>query len=105
MLSFGSEHEYEIRISPIMGIPLKDLDFEVSTYVYSNRAVTFKKTDTEHIKPVDNDTYMVVIDTENALKIGRGKEFAKITLHIPNNHFKDGIQTVILKELETGWEF
>lgn len=104
MISFGSEYKYSVSIPPIGGTPLSALDFEVTTYVYTNKAVTYKKSDTEHVKKLNNDTYIIVIDTENALKVGRGNVLAKLTIHIPDGDFKDGYRTEIYDGLDTGWK-
>lgn len=81
------------------------MDFEVTTYVYPNKTVVFKKSDTDFVKPVDNDTYLVVIDSDNAQKVGRGKVLAKLTIHIPDGDFKDGFRTEIYDKIDTGWDF
>lgn len=103
MIALGSEYKYGITFPAIGNIHLDDCDFEVETYVYTNRSVTFKKGDEKHIQRMDADRYMVVVDKENALKIGRGVIMAKLTVHIPDGDFEDGFRTEVYDKLCAGW--
>lgn len=102
MAACGSEFKYGIKIKPINGVHLEDCDFEVSTYVNPNRSVVFKKKDEVHIKKIDADTYKVVVDTYNSLKIGCGTVLAQLKIHIPDGDYQDGFRTEIYKDLCTG---
>ena len=101
MLALGSEYKYGVTFPPIGGLHLENCDFEVETYVYTNRSVTFKKNDTKHIQKMDADRYMVIVDKESALKVGRGVVLAKLTVHIPDDDFDDGVRTEIYDKLKT----
>lgn len=102
-MSAISEYKYSIGFPPIDGIHLEDCDFEVKTYVYANKFVTFKKGDETHIKKIDADHYKVIVDKENSLKIGRGKVLAELTVHIPDGDFQDGYRTEVVRDMYTGW--
>jgi hypothetical protein len=69
---------------------MSEYDFECAFYVYTNRKVVYKKS---NMKKVDDDNYLAIIETEDALKIGRGKINAEITAYIPDNDFSDGLRT------------
>lgn len=102
MSALGTEFKYGIRIQEIDGYKLKDYDFDVTTYVYTNKSVTYKKIDTKHIKPLDDDSYMVIVPLDDAMKIGRGMVMAKVTCHIPDADFQDGYRTEVYDKLCTG---
>lgn len=101
MSALGTEYKYGIKLPPIDGIHLSEMDFEVTTYVYSNKSVTFKKSDEKHIKMINEDSYKVIVDSESAIKIGKGKVLAKLTIHIPDLDFEDGFRTEIYDDLCT----
>lgn len=103
MLALGSEFKYGVTFPPIGDVHLENCEFEVQTYVQTNKYVTFKKSDEKHIQKIDADTYMVIIDKENALKIGRGAILSKLIVHIPDSDFEDGIRTEIYENCSTGW--
>ena len=65
-------------------------DFECALYVYTNRTVVIPKS---KMKKVDDDNYIVVVDSIDAMRIGRGKINAEITAFIPDSDFDDGIRT------------
>lgn len=102
-IGLGTEIKYGIRIPPIDGIPMSSFDFEVETYVYQNRKVTYKKSDTQNVMPLDDDSYKIIVPKEDMLKIGRGVLLAKVTCHIPDNDFPDGLRTEVYDKLHTGW--
>lgn len=103
MIALGSEYKYGVGFPPIDGIHLEDCNFEVKTYVSHNKSVTFKKSDEVHIKKKDADNYIIIVDKENALKIGRGNVLSELTIYIPDGDFLDGFRTVIIKDMYTGW--
>jgi hypothetical protein len=102
MSALGTEFKYGIKMTPIDGIHLEDCDFEVTTYVYSNRQVTYKKGDAKHVQRIDEDSYKIIVYAEDAMKIGRGYVMAKITIHIPDNDYEDGFRTEVYNNLCTG---
>lgn len=103
MSALGTEFKYGVRMPPIGDIHLEMCDFEVETYVYTNKSVKFSKGDTKHIHKIDKDSYMVIVDKESALKIGRGVILAKLIVHIPDNDFEDGFRTEVYDKLQTSW--
>lgn len=102
MSALGTEFKYGIRVGPVSGLHLQDYDFEVTTYVNPIRSVTFRKSDTEHVKPIDADSYSVIVDKVNAVKVGRGTVLAQVVVHIPDGDFPDGVRTEVYKDLCTG---
>lgn len=86
----GTEIKISVSIDPIDNMHMADYDFEVALYVSGGQQV--KKTKQECIK-VDNDTYIVTLNT-NAL--GKtGKLLLKVTANIPDNDFEDKLRTEV----------
>lgn len=86
----GTELKFNIHLEPIDGMHMYDYEFECVFYTYNNRKVVIPK---GQMKMVDNDNYIAVIDSENALRIGRGRIEVEITAHIPDTDFEDGNRT------------
>lgn len=93
MSALGTELELNLHLDPIGGLHMSEYDFEVALFVYTNRKVAISKS---RVKKVDDDNYLVIVEKEDALKLGRGKINAEITAHIPNSNFSDGYRTEIL---------
>lgn len=102
MGALGTEFKYGIRMKPIDGIHLENCDFEITTYVFANRSVTYRKDDAIHVKKIDEDSYKIVVYAEDSIKIGKGKVMAKITIRIPDSDYEDGLRTEIYDRLCTG---
>jgi hypothetical protein len=102
MSALGTEFKYGVRMTPIDNIHLEDCDFEVTSYVYTNKAVTYRKGDVKHIKRINEDSYKIIVDSEDSVKIGRGKVLAKISISIPDSDLEDGFRTEIYDEIWTG---
>lgn len=103
MAAYGSEYKYAVNVVLPSGDELEHCDFEITTYTNASKGVTFKKTDSVHIKNVDANTYKVIIDKDSALKIGRGKVMARIVIHIPDDDYPDLCRTEVYDEMYTGW--
>lgn len=102
MSALGTEFKYGVRMAPINGIHMEDCDFEVTSYVYTNKAVTYSKGDAKHIQRINEDSYRIIVDSEDSVKIGRGKVLAKILISIPDSDFEDGFRTEIYDKIWTG---
>lgn len=89
-MCIGTEFKLNIHLEPVDGYHMSEYDFECAFYVYTNRKVVIPKS---NMKNVDDDNYLAIIETENAMKIGRGKITAEITAYIPDNDFSDGLRT------------
>lgn len=50
MGALGTEFKYGIRMKPIGDIHLENCDFEITSYVFANRSVTYRKGDAIHVK-------------------------------------------------------
>lgn len=90
MSALGTEFKLNIHLEPVDGYHMSDYDFECAFYVFTNRKVVIPKS---KMRKVDDDNYLAIIETEDALKIGRGKINAEITAYIPDNDFSDGLRT------------
>lgn len=90
MSALGSEHKFNIHLNSIDGLHMSEYDFECAFYVYTNRKVVIPKS---KMRKVDDDNYIAVINTIDAMRIGRGKINAEITAYIPDGDFDDGLRT------------
>ena len=90
MSALGTELKINVHVKPIDGLHMSDYDFEVAMYVYTNRKIVITKAD---MKKVDDDNYLVMVDSVNALKLGRGAVNMEFTAHIPDADFNDGLRT------------
>lgn len=90
MGALGTEFKMNVHLEPIDGLHMSDYDFECSFYVYTNKKVIIPKS---KMKRVDDDNYLAMIETADALRIGRGRINVEITAHIPDGDFSDGLRT------------
>ena len=73
---------------------MSDYEFECALFVYKNKKVIIPKS---RMIKVDDDNYIVKLEDEDAIRIGRGKVSAEITAHIPDADFSDGLRTEKLR--------
>lgn len=92
MIVLGTELKINVHVDPIDELHMSDYDFECAFYIYKNKRVVFKKSE---MKRVDDDNYLALINSENAVILGRGKLNMEITAYIPDGDFKDGLRTEI----------
>lgn len=90
MSALGTEFKLNVHLEPLDGFHMSDYDFECALYVYTNRKVVIPKS---KMKRVDDDNYLLMVETADALRIGRGRINAEITAYIPDNDFSDGLRT------------
>ena len=90
MSALGTEFKMNVHLDPIDGLHMSGYDFECAFYVYTNRKVVFQKS---KLKKVDDDNYLLMVETADALRIGRGRINAEITAYIPDSDFSDGLRT------------
>ena len=90
MSALGTEFKLNLHLDPIDGLHMSGYDFECALYVYTNRKVAIPKS---RMKKVDDDNYIVVVNSIDAMRIGKGKINAEITAYIPDSDFDDGIRT------------
>lgn len=90
MSAFGTELKINVHVEPISGYHMNDYDFECAFFVYSNRKVVIPKS---AMRKVDDDNYIAIIESENAVKIGRGHVNMEISAFIPDADFSDGLRT------------
>lgn len=92
MSVLGTELKINVHVEPIDGYHMSDYDFECQFYVYTNKCVVVSKAD---MKQIDGDNYVALITSDLANKIGRGTIKMRITAHIPDSDFPDGLRTEI----------
>lgn len=90
MSALGTEFKMNIHLDPIDGLHMSGYDFECAFYVYTNRKVVIPKS---QMRKVDDDNYIAVINSIDAMRIGRGRINVEITAHIPDGDFDDGVRT------------
>lgn len=93
--------KYGLRMEPIGDIHLEDCDFDITSYVFTNRSVTYRKGDSTHLKKIDEDSYKIIVTEEDAMKIGKGKVMAKVTIRIPDSDYEDGFRTEVYDRIWT----
>lgn len=95
MSCLGTELKINIRLDRLDGYKMSDIDFTCDFYVYTNRKVTVSK---EQMIKADDDNYVALVDTT---KLGTGTIKCRVTAHIPDADFDDGIRTEV-EEVNTG---
>lgn len=90
MSALGTEFKMNVHLEPMDGLHMSGYDFECAFYAYTNRKVVIPKS---KMKKVDDDNYLAIIESADALRIGRGRINAEITAYIPDNDFPDGLRT------------
>lgn len=101
MSALGTEFKINVHVEPIDGYHMSDYDFECMLYVYTNKGVVFKKGD-ESVKQTDEDNYRICVSSEDSAKIGKGAVKLKLTAHIPDGDFPDGLRTEVVDGICTG---
>lgn len=86
----GTELKLNINIEPIGDITMDDYDFEVQVYCSIKRVVIIQKKDAVR---VDSNNYIVLVDTTET---GAGELKCKVTAHIPDADFSDGLRTEVV---------
>lgn len=95
MSSFKTEFKINVHVEPIDGYTMDDYDFTCRFYIYTNRYVEVKK---EEMARLDESNYVACIDSS---RIGVGMVRMRITAHIPDADFPDGLRTEV-EEVSTG---
>lgn len=93
-----TEHKIVIHADPIDGYSLSDYDFECKFFVVSNKMITIKKnemTQNEVDGVPDKDNFIVTLDTEKVLALGKGVLKIRLVAHIPDADFPDGTRTEV----------
>lgn len=86
----GTELKLNINIEPMGSMTMDDFDFEVEVYCSIKRVITIQKKDAIR---VDQNNYMVLVDTSET---GAGDLKCKVTAHIPDGDFNDGLRTEVV---------
>jgi hypothetical protein len=90
MIALGTEMKFDVHIEPIGELSMSDYDFECAFFVYANKKVVIKKSD---MIKINKDHYLAIIETEQALKLGKGRIQLEITSYVPDSDFSDGVRT------------
>lgn len=90
----GTELKLHITIEPIGDYKMVDYNFLIDIYCNSGKKVISlsKEKDTDKIKLVDDDTYMVLVNTSN---LDTGELKCKVTAYIPDGDFIDRTRTEV----------
>lgn len=90
----GIGYMIETTIDSCRGVAMRDLDFELSFFVYTNRRERFRKSDLIHIELYDGDKYYAFLDTR---KVGAGELKCDITIKDPESRWQGGARPVMLR--------
>lgn len=85
----GTEMKLNISIEPLEGYTMDDYDFSVEIYVSPRKVVSVTKQDCLR---VDQNNYIVLLDTN---LVGVGNLMCKVTAHIPDEDFEDGLRSEV----------
>lgn len=88
----GSERKFRLHMAPMGNVHLVDCRLKIEAYVYTNRRVSIG--DSSMFK-VDNDSYDIIIVSEDARAIGAGDVKLRIQIDIPDGDFPDRYRTEI----------
>lgn len=90
----GTGYIIEVSIDSLKGTLMRNLDFSVSFFVYTNRRETFHKNDLIHIEMEEGDKYYALLDSR---KVGMGELKCDITINDPEPRWTGGARPVILR--------
>jgi hypothetical protein len=90
MSALGTEFKINVHVEPIDDMHMSNYDFECAFYVFTNKKVIINKSD---MRMVDKDNYIAIIESMDAMKLGRGRVNLEFTGYIPDSDFPDGLRT------------
>lgn len=90
----GIGYIIETNIENAKGLNIRDIDFTLSFFVYTNRRVTFRKSELIHIEMEDGDKYYALLDTR---KVGSGELKCDITIKDPEPRWAGGARPIVLR--------
>lgn len=90
----GIGYIIEIIIDCVKGMLMRDFDFNLSFFVYTNRRETLQKSDLIHIAMEGGDRYFAFLDSR---KVGNGELKCDITINDPEPRWPGGARPVILR--------
>ena len=90
----GTGYIIEVTIDSVKGTLMRDLDFSVSFFVYTNRRETFHKNDLIHIQMDEGDKYYALLDSR---RVGSGELKCDITIKDPEPRWAGGARPVVLR--------
>lgn len=93
MAEVGTGYIIQINIDSYRGTLMRDLDFELSFYVYTNRRETFTKPSLIHIQQENGDAYFALLDSR---RVGAGELKCEIRIKDPEPRWVGGSRPVVL---------
>lgn len=91
----GTGYIVQITIDSVKGLMMRDLDFSVSFYVYTNKRETFHKNELVHIQKESGDEYFALVNSGN---LGAGEMKCEIRINDPEPKWAGGARPVILRK-------
>lgn len=95
MSEVGTGYIIQVNVDSSKGIHIRDLNFKLEFYVYSNRRAVFGKSDLIHIQKQDGDMYFALLDSA---QVGEGRLNCRITIDDPVGQWAGGIRPVIINK-------
>ena len=86
----GTELKLNLNIPPTGGVSASKYNFELDFYCTPSKV---KKIQKEEVISVDDDNFIVCLNTKD---VGKGLLKCKVTAHVPDEDFADGIRTEII---------
>lgn len=92
----GTKFKVNLNMTPIDGVHLADVDWDVRVFTDSgSKSQSVKK---DEATKIDDDNYIIPIDSAIC---GSGTYFLTLSINIPDTHFADNIRTEV-KTAPTG---
>lgn len=85
----GTELKLNVNIDPIGSVSMSEYDFTIEVYCSPKKNIAVTK---EQAIKINEHNYVVLVDTNI---VGAGDLKCKITAHIPDSDFSDGIRTEV----------
>jgi hypothetical protein len=90
MSALGTEFKLNIHLEPIEGLRMFDYDFNAEIYTNTDRRVVIPKS---KMRMSDEDNYICMVESSDAIRIGRGLVMVDVVAYIPDDDFYDGLRT------------
>lgn len=85
-LLHGSERKLRLSMKPLGDIHFADCKVRIEAFVYTNKSVSI---DESRILKVDEDSYDILLCTDDAVLLGKGDIKLRVYIGIPDGDFPD----------------
>lgn len=93
MSGFGTQFVINVKMTPMDGVHMSDVEFKARFYVYQNKFLELDKSD---MVKVDEDNYLALVDSA---KVGKGQIKYRLFVNVPDEYWESGYRVVISDEV------